>query len=286
MADLTFNARHLRDLVEPIAAGVYFAQEARDAYADLGIKGFAPGYFCSRGGCLGKAPWTVICAAFGVFKPAIVETSVNEGWATLDAAAATVEQLLEARRRGAEGQLARLLGEPDRDVQRATEILRSLSDGIDPAGRMLFAGLSALPWPGTPWGDLWRAADLVREHRGDGHIAAWIGEVDAVEINLLGELWWRMPLLTYAKTRGWSDEELNAGCARLEARGLVRDGAFTPEGEALRADIEHATDRAEREVLARVGDRTDELFGLLTKWSAAIVDGGGYPADPGKLTRK
>jgi hypothetical protein len=44
-------------------------------------------------------------------------------------------------------------------------------------------------------GDLWRAADLVREHRGDSHVITWaVGGVDAVEVLLLTEQWWGSPL--------------------------------------------------------------------------------------------
>lgn len=277
--DLSKTARTLRDLVEPIAAGVYFAPEAASRYEALGLS-WIPGYFCSRGGCLGKVPGSVIAAAFGVFKPAVVEAAVAEGWSRTDP-----EPVLEARLAGAVDQLTRILGEPGEEVRRATHILRSLTEGLDVAGRPLFAGLSALPWPDTPWGALWRAADLVREHRGDGHIGAWIHRVDAVEINLLTELWWRMPLGSYVRTRGWSDEEVDAARARLEARGLIAEGTFTPEGEALRAEIERDTDLAEREVVARLRDRADELFSLLQPWARAIVEAGGYPVDPSTLTR-
>ena len=68
-----------------------------------------------------------------------------------------------------------------------------MTDGVDPSGRALFAGLSVLDRPTTPLGALWRAADLVREHRGDGHIAAWIPHVDSTEITVMTELAWGIP---------------------------------------------------------------------------------------------
>jgi hypothetical protein len=172
-SDLHETARKLRNLVEPIAAGVYFAPEAQQRYEALGLNYFE-GYFCSRGACLGKAPWSVITAAFGAFKPAVVEQAVTGGWSKTDP-----EPMLEARRDGAIDQLNRLLGEPGPEVKQATEILFSLTEGIDPSGRMLFSGLTVLPVPDDPMGRLWRAADLVREHRGDGHIAAWISHTDS-----------------------------------------------------------------------------------------------------------
>lgn len=277
--DLHVTARRLRDLVEPIAAGVYFAPEARDRYAALGLD-YLEGYFCSRGASLGPAPWSVVAAAFAAFKPAVVEPAVTGGWAKT-----TPEPLLAARLAGATQQLERIIGgiAAPAEVTRATEILGSLTDGVDPSGRALYAGLSALPRPETPFGALWRAADLVREHRGDGHIAAWIAEVDSTEITVLTELVWGIPPRSYVFTRGWSVDDVDAAYARLEARGLVADEALTDAGRALREDIEHRTDLAARAVVERLGDRTDELFTLLRPWARAMVDAGGYPVDPSQL---
>lgn len=277
--DLRATARRLRDLVEPIAAGVYFAPEAIDGYRNEGLDYFE-GYFCSRGACLGKAPWSVVCAAFAAFKPAAVEAAVTSGWTKTDP-----EPMLAARRVGAEAQLQRLLGDPTADVTRATALLFELTDGVDPSGRMLYSGLSVLERPESPWGALWRAADLVREHRGDGHIAAWIPHLDSTEITVLTELAWRIPPRSYVYTRGWSEADVDAACARLQDRGLVDGDSFTAEGRKLRGAIERETDWAERELVERLGDRADELFGLLEPWSKAIVAGGGYPVDPSALRK-
>jgi hypothetical protein len=276
--DLHGTARRLRNLVEPIAAGVYFAPEAQQRYEEQGLNYFE-GYFCSRGACLGKAPWSVICAAFGAFKPAVVEQAVTGGWSKTDP-----EPLLDARLAGATEQLTRLLGEPGPEVKEATEILVSLTDGVDPSGRMLYSGLSVLPVPDTPMGRLWRAADLVREHRGDGHIAAWVSCTDSCEITVLTELTWGLQPGAYVFTRGWNEEEVDAARERLRARGLLDgDNQLTEAGEKFRAEIEHDTDLAEREVIGRLGDRADELFSLIQPMAKTIVDGGGYPVDFSKL---
>ncbi len=277
-ADLHETARRLRNLVEPIAAGVYFAPEAHQRYEALGLNYFE-GYFCSRGACLGNAPWSVICAAFGAFKPAVVEQAVTGGWSKTDA-----DHLLAARRDGATEQLLRLLGEPGPEVKQATEILFSLTEGVDPSGRMLYSGLSVLPVPDTPMGRLWRAADLVREHRGDGHIAAWVSQTDSCEITVLTELTWGLKPGAYVFTRGWSEEDVGAARVRLQARGLLdREGQLTDAGREFRGAIERATDLAEREVIDRLGDRAGELFSLLAPFSRTIVDNGGYPVDFSQL---
>jgi hypothetical protein len=279
MEDFHRTARRLGRLVEPIAAGVYFAPEATERYSALGLN-YVEGYFCSRGGCLGTAPWTVICAAFGAFNPAIVEPAVTTGWEKTDPQA-----VLAARLDGATAQLTRLIGEPNGDVERATEILSSLTEGVDPSGRGLYAGLRALPRPDSPMAAFWRAADLVREHRGDGHIAAWLPSFDSTEITVLTEHYWGIPPRTYVFTRGWNAGDVDAAYERLEARGLVADGRLTPLGREAREEVERATDRAARAPVERLGNRADELFELLAPMARAIVDGGGYPTDPSTLAR-
>jgi hypothetical protein len=280
--DFHATARTLRNVTEPIAAGVYFAPEALDGYKELGLDYFE-GYFCSRSACLGAAPWSVVCAAFGAFKPAAVEGAVAAGWAKT-----TPEVLLEKRLAGATAQLERLVGpvaDPE-DVERATAILYSLTDGVDPSGRALYAGLSVLPRPENPFGNLWHAADLVREHRGDGHIAAWIPHVDSTEITVLTELAWGIPPRSYVFTRGWSEDEVDAAYERLRARGLIDGEQLTGAGAELREQIERTTDLANRAVVERLGDRAEELFALLGPWARAIVAGGGYPVDPTNLRVK
>ena len=151
---------------------------------------------------------------------------------------------------------------------------------------MLFAGLAGLPLPGPddPVGRLWRAADLVREHRGDGHIAAWISSVDSPEFTVLTELWWGIEPGSYVWTRGYDGDDVAAARARLADRGLLdAEGGLTAAGRDLREAIERRTDHAEREGVRRLGDRADELFALLRPISRALVGADGYPQAPNKL---
>jgi hypothetical protein len=274
------TARRLRDLVEPIAAAVYFAPEAHTRYEALGLNYFE-GYFCSRSAGLGAAPWRIVSAAFAAFKPAIVERAVSGGWEQT-----TPEALLAARLDGARDQIVRMAGDQADSFPAAADLLLELTDGLDMSGRMLFAGLAGLPVPGPddPVGRLWRAADLVREHRGDGHIAAWISTVDSTEITVLTELWWGIQPGSYVWTRGWDGDDVAAARARLTERGLLdAEGSLTDVGQDLREQIERRTDEAEREVVARLGDRADELFALLRPISRGLVGKDGYPAAPDKM---
>jgi hypothetical protein len=273
------TARRLRDLVEPIAAAVYFAPEAQSRYEALGLNYFE-GYFCSRSAGLGAAPWRVVSAAFAAFKPAIVERAVTGGWDKT-----TPEDLIQARLDGARDQIVRMAGD-QATFPAAADLLLELTDGLDMSGRTLFAGLAGLgvPGPDDRVGRLWRAADLVREHRGDGHIAAWIGAVDSTEITVLTELWWGIEPGSYVWTRGWDGDDVAAARARLTDRGLLdAEGGLTDAGRDLREQIERRTDDAERDVVARLSDRADDLFGLLAPISGALVGKDGYPASPDKM---
>jgi hypothetical protein len=283
--ELRSTARRLRDLVEPIAANVYFAPEAYAAYEALGVSGFGPGYFSSRGGCLGDAPGEVIAAAFGVFKPAMVKEAVDTAWAVADAKA-----MLAAREEGAVAGLTRIFGDDTTiaaAIPRATELLQRAAAATPPGeGRALYSGLTSLGYPGTPIGDLWRACDLVREHRGDSHIIAWAAHgLDPIQATLSTELWWRMPFVSYVRTRGWNDEEIAGAVERLREDGLVEGDQFTDAGERLRADIEWTTDRQERSIVRALGSDAEDLLTLLTPMTDAVLAAGGYPADPRLMTR-
>ena len=289
---LRLRARTLRDLTEPIGANVYFAPEAYAAYVDCGLEATSPGrpassaaYFASRGACLGQAPGPVVAAAFGVFKPSVVTAAIDEAWARTDAAS-----LLAARERGAVASLTRIFGDDAAiaaAIPRATELLRRATAAAPPGeARALYSGLCSLGFPGTPIGDLWRLCDLVREHRGDSHIIAWVGcGLDPVQANISTELWWRLPLRSYVRTRGWTEEEIDGALDRFRTAGLIDDDGYTAAGEALRGEIERITDRQERPLVEALGDDADELFALLVPMTEAVVRAKGYPVDPRDRTR-
>jgi hypothetical protein len=275
-------SRRLRDLVEPIAANVYFAEEAQKNYADLGLN-YPQGYFASRGACMGQVPGHVIASAFGVFYPPMVTQFVDEAWSMTNA-----PTILAARERGALAALQRILGPTPDGAERATELLRTLAAACTNAGRPLFSGLSSLGWPGSVIGDLWRAADLVREHRGDGHTCAWVSSgMSAIEVLLLTEAWWGLGLNTYMRTRGWPQDDVLASLADLRERGLLDGDSLTEAGAEVRGAVESATDRSDADKIASLTDAEfDELFSLLEPWAKEIVATGGYPTDPSQLTRR
>jgi len=280
------RARRLAMVLEPVAGQVYFSPECHAAYAALGFSPSpgttsggvelpdGPAYFTSRGSVMGQVPGAVVAAAFGVFNPEAVVPSIEFGWSKVDA-----PTICAARTRGAVEQLERVLGPAPDGLARVTPLLAAAVAPLRPEGKPLYAGLLSLGLPGEPLADAWRLADMLREYRGDAHIAAWTSaNLDATEIGLLTEPYWGLPLRTYIRTRAWSDEQLDAAEARLVGRGLLADGVLTESGRELRESIEAATDAQCAPILGALGpDGLEELIGLLTPWGAAIRDAGGYP---------
>ena len=284
MSTPSARARALGAALEPFVGQVYFSPECHRAYEGLGFSP-SPGemngvampemvsYFTSRGSLMGQVPGELVAAAFAVFNPLVVVPAVTTGWTITDAA--TVRA---ARRDGAVAQLERILGGSPEGVARVRQVLERAVAVLRPEGRPLFAGALSCPVPGTDLGAAWHFGDMLREFRGDCHTAAWISAgLVATEIGLLTELYWGLPLKSYSRTRGWSEDDYAAALERLSSRGLVADGAFTDAGRSLREEVETRTDQQMATVLASLGDDFEETVGLLAGWSRAVQDAHGYP---------
>jgi hypothetical protein len=283
--ELRAKARKLAAAIEPFAGQVYFSPECHAAYVRLG---FSPSpaerngvalpdgsaYFCSRGSLLGQVPGDVVASAFAVFNPSVVVPAVTFGWSITDAAA--IEQ---ARTGGAIAQLTRILGPEPAGIERVRDILGRASTSLPVAGKPLYAGVLAQEVPPSPLGAAWRFADRLREYRGDAHTAAWTSAgFDAVEVGLLTELYWGLPLKTYIRSRAWPAAELDDGIRRLEERSLVRNGALTDLGRQAREAVESGTDRQCRAVIESLGGDFDDVVSVLAPMGRQIRAMHGYPA--------
>ena len=220
---------------------------------------------------MGQVPGELVASAFAVFNPEIVVPCVEQGWALTDAAT-----ICEARTRGAVAQLVRILGEKPDGIDRANELLEIAVAPLRPEGKPLYSGVLAQGLPGDPMGDFWRRGDQLREFRGDAHTAAWTtAGFDATEIGLLTELFWGLPMRTYVRSRAWSDAQLDAAEARLEARSAEGRRLHRRRG-ARRGKVESDTDAQMRPAIEALGDQCDELVGIIEPWSAAVREAGGY----------
>jgi hypothetical protein len=282
------RTRSLAAALEPLIGQVYFSPECHEAYAGLGFAPSpgklgdvalpdGPAYFTSRGSLLGQVQPAVIAAAFGVFKPAVVTAGAQHGWSITDA-----PTIFAARRAGAAAQLERVLGPAGDEVARTAAHLERAVEPLGVEGRPLYAGLESW-WddPADPWTRLFHLGDMLRECRGDAHIAAWSSvALDGVEIGLLNDLYMGLPLKSYVRTRGWTDDELDAGEARLVARGWLADGALTGAGRDAREAIEAATDRGMEPAVNALGDDLDAVLAVLRPWGETIRATGAYVGGP------
>ncbi|CAL9605775.1 hypothetical protein SUDANB106_05539 [Streptomyces sp. enrichment culture] len=285
MDDPSGAARALWTLLEPVHAVTYFAPEARDAFEDAGLRGFWRGYFAGRAAPLGETGPEPVTAAFFGFAPAMVARALPALWAV-----ATPERALEARRAGAGAALRRLLAGHGRQAEEAAALLLPVVRDLDCAGRVLAAANRALPVPADPLERLWHAATVLREHRGDGHVAALVAAgFDGCEILVL-RAGIDLPRGELQPYRGWSDDEWRAAGRRLAARGLLDPGGrATPEGRLAHRAAEEATDRAAARpwqgLDAATGERLSRLLTPVARAAAAALrfpNPMGLPAPAGR----
>jgi len=263
-------ARKMWRTLEPYHGMIYFTPRATEAYEAIGIVGRA-GYFASRSAAMGAVPPEVVVATFFNFRPALVEATLPAAWDAADPAT-----ILDARFAAADQALRELLGDDvvaSPEMAEAAELARAAADACTPAGRPLYAAHASLPWPADPHLALWHAITLLREYRGDGHIAALVVEdLDGCEALVSHGSSGAVPPAILQATRGWTDDEWAAACARLTARGWLADGAATPLGTEARDRIEQRTDDlALAPWLALGPDAADRLRALVRPMSKAIA---------------
>lgn len=236
--------------IELVHVPVYFAPEAKAAYEAIGLKGYWMGYTASRSAALGAAAAPVVTALFHGFSPSIIERALPSAWQR-----ATPADILAVRY-----DLARSTLRPSSDDHDTAAIARELSlmtRGLDFAGRALAAAHYSVPAPEDTLDQLWHAATVLREYRGDCHISILTAAgLNGVTSNVLAAASGHVRPDQQA-LRGWTDEQWQAGVDELSVRGWVdRDGTITPTGKAAREQIEDTTDRVcaagvDREATAR-----------------------------------
>ncbi len=268
-------ARRLRDALEPIATQGWWSRPAGERLTALGID-FLPGYVWGRAASLGTPPASVVAATFGVFEPGLIASVYDAGVASV-----AREDILAARADGGAASVD-AVASSDECAAIADPLLDALA-GLDGLGRPLFSALRSLPVPPSPGGRLWRAAELVREHRGDGHLAALVGAgVDAAEANVFTERWLGFGLGEYSGTRGFGPEALAAAVQNLNERGWMVGDELTDAGREGRAEIEAATDASQASLIAACGSELDDIVAGAAIISTRLVEARSFPADPRK----
>jgi hypothetical protein len=229
--------REFWQAIEVLHDVVYFAPDAQERFEAIGLKGFWMGYVASRSAALGTPSPELVIATFHGFAPQRIHRALPDAWQQADRETILTTRL-DLARDALTGPLA------DTDVPRLAKELASIATGLDHAGRPLAAAHAALPVPDDDLGRLWHAATVLREYRGDSHVALLTAAgLDGAAANALAEADGRVRD-DQRVSRGWTEDEWADAYERLRRRDWVdASRTITDNGRAARAQIEDATDR-------------------------------------------
>jgi Helix-turn-helix family len=264
--------------LDALPAMLYFAPESEEELTGVGLRPGRMCYFAGRSAAMGPVPAGVTTATFYNFSPALVARHIPRAW-TL----ASPEDVLGARVRAADKALRRVLGEEAAQssaVVEAAGLARAATAGLAAPGRALYAAHAELPWPDEPHLVLWHAATLLREYRGDGHVAVLLATgLTGLDALITHTATGRGFTEAAAKaTRGWSDEDWSAGVDRLCRQGLMDERGLTEDGLTLRASIEQRTDDLAASPWLELGEeRTARLIEVGRALSRQVVTAGAFP---------
>ncbi|MFG1702724.1 hypothetical protein ACFLIM_05990 [Nonomuraea sp. M3C6] len=268
----TTSARRAWRRLEPIHGMIYFVPEASRRYTELGLTGMS-GYFTSRSAPFGRASADLVIATFYNFCPALVRRSLRDAWA-----AVTPEQILDARYQAAAEALNRAAIHELPELNQTLTLARRAAESAceHPQGRPLFAAHATLPWPDDPLLQLWHAQTLLREFRGDGHVATLLAEgVTGLEALILHAATGTVPTPFLKISRAWPEEEWVAAEDGLRDRDLVAGDTLTTEGKALRQHIEDRTDILAMPAYEALGEEgCERLAELARPFGRRVVDAG------------
>jgi hypothetical protein len=270
--------RQMWHQLEPVHAVFWYAPQVFAEAAALGYEAETrwPSYFAWRLAPLGAVGPRLAASVCYSFSPAMVAAHVPAAWAV-----ASPAQILAARERAVDTMyralLGGLIGSPG--LAEAAELAREAALAAGTAGRPLAAANADLPWPGEPHLVLWHAINVLREQRGDGHIAALqVAGLDPCEALVSFAAIGAAPEEVFA-SRGWSAAEWSAARDRLADRGWIdAAGKATERGQQGRDEIEWRTDRLADAPWRALGpDRARRLAELTGPLLGAAFESGLLP---------
>ncbi|MEU5425766.1 hypothetical protein AB0H73_09175 [Streptomyces olivoreticuli] len=274
-------ARHCHNVVNPLHSVVYFSPDLHREFAELGIEDRPAVNLASRSAAFGRVGAGPVAAAFYNYKYELVARHIPAVWDI-----ASPEDAIAARLRACDTTLRRLLGDDalaSPEMAEAARLALRATEGCTRGGRPLYSAHADLAVPDAPHLAFWYAATLLREHRGDGHVMALVqAGLDPVEALVShGATGRGMTQKWLLATRGWNEEELEAGRDRLRERGLLdAEGELTEAGIALREELEDATDRLDAAPYEHLGAAgVERLTELATAFTTAAAAAGAFPAD-------
>ncbi|MEV7081673.1 hypothetical protein AB0N88_24555 [Streptomyces sp. NPDC093516] len=273
--------RRCHNVLNSLHATHYFSPDLGRELAAVGVTDPRAVNFAVRSAAFGPVGAGAVAAAFYNYRYELVARHVPAVWET-----ATPAQVLAARVRAVDATLRRLLGEEalaSAEMAEAARLALRAAEACAREARPLYAAHADLPVPDEPHLRYWHAATLLREHRGDGHLAALVSAgLDGLEALVTHTATGKgmTPKWVFA-TRGWSREDWDAASQRLRERGLLDEsGELTGQGAALRDEIERVTDRLDRAPYEHLGaEGVARLTELGTAFARAAAMAGAFPAD-------
>lgn len=268
------QVRAVHTVTELVHAIAYLCPDVQDEFEALGLEPRGQGYVAGRVAPFGPVGPEVAVATFYNFNPALHGYALPAAWDI-----ASPGEVLAARFRGIQAVYERVEAPTD-GLDELTDLALRATEGLDLAGRPLAAANAGVPLPEQPFARAWQALTVLREFRGDGHIAALlVAEVGPVEALALYAAWQSMVSARFLKaSRGWDEDVWAAAEDRLRERGwMAADGTLTEEGVRERDAVEEMTDRLASPPYEALGrDATERLFDLARPLAQALNDNGGY----------
>jgi len=265
---------------EMIHSMIYFVPEQDEELIAAGLRPGRMCYFASRSAPMGAVSAEVVTATFYNFNPEVVARTIPRAWTLVEPPA-----VVAARFKAVDRALRRLLGDEaiaSHEVAELAALAREATTVMQPEARPLYAGHAGLEWPDEPHLQLWHAASLLREYRGDGHLLALLRHdlngIDAIVSHCATGRGFTEDAARLL--RGWTEEQWEQSRTRLQERGVLdaTGRALSEDGIALRASVEADTDALDVASWRHLGeDRTARLIELGKGVSRAILAAGALP---------
>ncbi|MER5365882.1 hypothetical protein [Streptomyces sp. NPDC002722] len=273
--------RRCHNAINPLHSTVYFSPDLGKELGELGIDDPNAAYFAARSAAMGAVGPGTVTAAFYNFNHDHVARHLPAVWSV-----AAPQAVLDARLRAADTTLRRLLGEEviaSPELAEAAGLALRAAEGCTRHARPLYAAHADLPVPEEPHLAYWHAGTLLREHRGDGHLAALLtAGLDPLEALVSHTATGKgMSPHWVLTTRGWHRDDWDAARERLRGRGILdAEGELTEAGVALRAELEEATDRMDAAPYEHLGaEGVERLTELGRGFLFTAASAGAFPAD-------
>ncbi|WP_327294196.1 MULTISPECIES: SCO6745 family protein [unclassified Streptomyces] len=273
--------RRCHNSVNPLHSTLYFSPDFTEQLAGVGIDDAGAAYFAGRSAAMGAVGPGTIAATFYNFNPELIARHVPAVWET-----AAPQTVLDARLRAADATLRRLLGDEavgSGAMAEAARLALRAAGACTRHARPLYSAHADLPVPEQPHLAFWHAATLLREHRGDGHLAVLLAAgLDPLEALVSHTATGKgMAARWILATRGWSRSDWDAAVERLRGRGLLdADGALTDAGTRLRQDVESDTDRLDLAPYEHLGaEGVERLTELARGFLATAAAAGAFPSN-------